>query len=134
MGFEIGESVGDYRITGVLGAGGYGEVYRAEHTITKRLEALKALTPGRSHTAEEEQRFLREIQLHASLAHPNIASVHNAFSTKLGLVLVMELVEGESLEAMLQRGRIPLEAGVDYILRCSRRWDTRTRMRCCTGM
>lgn len=116
MGFDIGEHVGDYRITGVLGAGGCGEVYRAEHTITKREEALKTLAPGRAHTADEEQRFLREIQLHASLAHPNIASVHNAFSTKLGLVLAMELVEGESLEAMLERGRIPLETGIDYVL------------------
>ncbi len=116
MSFEIGERVGDYRITGVLGAGGSGEVYRAEHTITKRVEALKVLAPGRAHNTEEEQRFLREIQLHASLAHPNIASVHNAFSTKLGLVLVMELVEGESLEAILRRGRIPVETGVGYVL------------------
>ncbi len=116
MGFHIGEHVGDYRITGVLGAGGCGEVYRAEHSITKRVEALKILAPGRAHSADEEQRFLREIQLQASLAHPNIASVHNAFSTKLGLVLAMELVEGESLEAILERGRIPLETGIDYVL------------------
>lgn len=116
MGFETGERVGDYRITGVLGAGGCGEVYRAEHTITKRVEALKVLSPGRLHSPEEEQRFLREIQLHASLAHPNIASVHNAFSTKSGLVLVMELVEGETLEAKLQRGRVPLQTGIEYVL------------------
>jgi hypothetical protein len=116
MGFETGERAGEYRITGVLGAGACGEVYRAEHTITKRVEALKVLAPNRPHSGEEERRFLREIQLHASLAHPNIASVHNAFSTRLGLVMAMELVEGESLETILQRGRVRLEAGIEYIL------------------
>lgn len=114
--FQIGENVGDYRILAVLGAGGAGEVYKAEHAITKRVEAIKILARGRPHGAEEEQRFLREIQLQASLDHPNIASVYNAFSTSHGLALAMELVEGESLEAILQRGRIPLETGTGYIL------------------
>jgi serine/threonine protein kinase len=68
-----------YRITGILGQGGMGSVYRVEHTITRRVEALKVAVRGRPAVAGEDERFLREIQVQASLAHPNIASVHNAF-------------------------------------------------------
>jgi eukaryotic-like serine/threonine-protein kinase len=114
--FLVGEAVGDYRILGVLGSGGSGEVFKAEHTITKRIEALKVLSYGRPRTLEDEQRFLREIQLQATLDHPNVAGVHNAFWTDSGLVLAMELAEGESLETILGRGRIPLAAGLQYIL------------------
>jgi len=116
MSLAVGEIVGDYRITGVIGGGGSGEVYRVEHTITRRVEALKALASGRHHPIDEEQRFLREIQVQASLQHPNIASVHNAFFTRDGLALIMELVEGEALDAILERGRIPLAAAVAYAL------------------
>jgi serine/threonine-protein kinase len=114
--FDIGEIVGDYRVVGVLGAGGSGEVFKAEHTITKRAEAIKVLSLGRPHTTEEEQRFLREIQVQASLDHPNVASVRTAFWTANGLVLAMELVEGESLESIIARGRVPLGTAVGYVL------------------
>ena len=114
--FLVGEAGGDYRILGVGGSGGSGEVYKAEHTITKRIEALKVLGSGRPRAMEDEQRFLREIQLQAALDHPNVASVHNAFWTDSGLVLAMELAEGESLETILERGRIPLPAAIQYIL------------------
>ncbi|MGE5648402.1 MAG: serine/threonine-protein kinase [Acidobacteriota bacterium] len=114
--FEVGEIVGDYRVVGVLGSGGSGEVFKAEHTITKRAEALKVLSAGRPHTIEEEQRFLREIQVQASLDHPNVASVRTAFWTTSGLVLAMELVEGESLDSIIARGRVPLGVATGYIL------------------
>lgn len=114
--FQIGETVGDYRILAVLGAGGSGEVYKAGHAITKRVEAIKILARGRPHGGEEEQRFLREIQLQASLDHPNVAAVYNAFSTSHGIALAMELVDGESLETILERGRIPLATGIGYVL------------------
>jgi len=65
--------------------------------------------------ADDEQRFLREIQVQASLQHPNIAAVYTAFRTQWGPALVMELVRGESLRAVLERGRPPLEEGVRYV-------------------
>ncbi len=112
--FTVGDVVGDYRILGVVGAGGCGEVFQAEHIITRRIEAVKVLALGRPHSVEEEQRFLREVQVQASLDHPNIASVHNAFWTSAGLVLAMEFVEGESLEKILARERPSIETVLGY--------------------
>jgi hypothetical protein len=116
LSLEVGSRIGDYRILSRLGAGACAEVYEAEHVITRRVEAVKILAEGRPPTPEEEQRFLREIQVQASLHHPNLAAVHNAFSTPQGFALVMELVKGESLRAILERGRMPLAQGVGYVL------------------
>jgi len=116
MGLEAGAQIGDYRVLSKLGEGASAAVYEGEHTLTKRREALKVLQDGRYHVPEEEERFLREIRLQASLQHPNIAAVRTAFSTPDGPVLVMELARGESLSAILVRGRIPLERGIDLVL------------------
>jgi eukaryotic-like serine/threonine-protein kinase len=115
MSLEAGTQLGNYRILSRIGTGAYGEVYEAEHAITRRHDALKILT-GRVHSAEEEQRFVQEIRLQASLQHPNIAAVYNAFGTPHGLALVMELVPGEPLSAFLARGRIAIERGVPLVL------------------
>src|SRR5262249_3259916 len=77
---------------------------------------IKILSNARPHTDEEEQRFLQEIRVQASLHHPNIAAVYNAFSTPYGLALVMELVHGEPLSAILARAPIPLDRGVALLL------------------
>jgi serine/threonine-protein kinase len=116
MSIEVGTHLGEYRILSRVGAGAYGEVLEAEHVITRRRDAIKVLVDGHLHIAQEEQRFLREIQVQASLHHPNIAEVYNAFSTAHGLVLVMELVRGEPLSAILARGRIPLDRGIGLVL------------------
>jgi hypothetical protein len=116
LSLEVGSRIGDYRIVSRLGAGACAEVYEAEHVITRRVEAVKILAEGHPPTPEEEQRFLREIQVQASLHHSNLAAVHNAFSTPQGFALVMELVKGESLRAILERGRMPLAQGVGYVL------------------
>ncbi len=114
MSFHVGEIIGDYRIIGIIGAGAMGRVFQAEHRITKRKEALKVLTAD---LADESQiaRFTREIEVQARLSHPNIAAVHNAFRSDDRFVLVMELVEGQTLENLLRQGRIPLETGLGYI-------------------
>ncbi len=116
MNLESGTRLGDYRIVSRLGAGACAEVFEVEHVITRRIEAIKILAEGRPATDEEEQRFLREIRVQASLHHPNIAVVHNAFWTPYGAALVMERIQGESLRAILERGRLPLEQGVGYVL------------------
>ena len=114
MGFEIGGTIDTYRITGVVGRGGMGRVYQVEHTITKRVEAMKVVIGGQPDSEEHAQRFLTEIRLQASLSHPNIASVYNAFWLNGDLVLVMELVEGPSLQDLLEAGPIPLDTGIGY--------------------
>jgi serine/threonine protein kinase len=101
-----------YRIIEPIASGGMGQVFKAEHVITKRIEAVKLLSGAG--TEEEADRFLREIQLQASLSHPNIAAVYNAFCMEDDLVMVMELVEGEPLRNVLQRGRLAPEFAIRY--------------------
>jgi serine/threonine-protein kinase len=60
-------------------------------------------------------RFMREIEIQGRLSHPNIARVHHALHCKDSLILLMESVEGRSLEKLLQAGRVPLRSGIDYI-------------------
>jgi len=114
MSLEIGGQLGDYRILSRIGFGAYGEVFEGEHVITRRHDAIKILTDRRQRTEEEEQRFLREIQVQASLHHPNLVTVYTAFRTQYGLALVMELVPGEPLSAILAKGRVPLRVGMSY--------------------
>lgn len=101
--FQVGQSLGDYAILQELGKGGYGRVYKVEHTITGRREAMKMLAATGANAAEQSERFLREIRLQASLSHPNIAVVHTAFWINDDLALVCELLEGESLQQLLER-------------------------------
>ncbi len=116
MSLDVGAQIGEYRILSRIGGGAFGEVFDAEHVITRRRDAIKVLVDGRLHIPEEEERFLREIQVQASLHHPNLAAVYNAFPTPHGLALVMELVRGEPLNAILERGRIPLRLGIGLVL------------------
>ena len=114
MSFGIGDTIGTYRIVAAIGSGGMGEVFRVEHVVTKRVEAMKILAAATSSSPEQDQRFLREIQLQASLSHPNIAAVHNAFWEDGHLVMIMELIQGASLRTLLEGGRIPLTTAIDY--------------------
>jgi len=116
MSLEAGTHLGDYRILSRIGTGACGEVYEGEHVITRRRDAIKILLNGQLHIPEDEQRFLREIQVQASLHHANIAEVYTAFATPYGLALAMELVPGEPLSAILARGRVPLCRAVELVL------------------
>src|SRR5579883_2928453 len=99
------ESIGPYRITGKLGAGGMGEVYRARDSKLNRDVAIKILPPAFSGDAQYMQRFEREAQVLASLNHPNIATI---YGVEQGAI-VMELVEGEDVQ-----GPVPLPVALDY--------------------
>jgi serine/threonine-protein kinase len=111
---QIGDAVGDYRVIGIAGSGGMGTVYKIEHVITRRIEAMKLLPPGASDDPELVARFEREIQVQASLHHPNIVAVYNAVRNGDLIALVMEYVEGESLQRMLEAGPLPVETAVDF--------------------
>src|ERR1700730_17449497 len=114
MSLHVGEAIGDYRVIGIIGAGGMGQVFQVEHKLTKRKEAMKVLLADLADETQV-QRFKREIEVQARLNHPNIAAVHNAFRLKDRMVLVMEFVEGQTLENLLKQGRPPLETGIDYV-------------------
>ncbi len=115
MPITVGHQIGDYEITGILGAGGMGQVYQVRHTISNRTEAMKILAPGRAVSDDFAARFLREIQLLASLHHPNITELHTAFRHDGELIMIMEFVEGHTLSAKLNSASMTLAGGLAYI-------------------
>ncbi len=115
MSIRIGDVLGDYQVTGVLGRGGMGKVFRVRSLITDREEAMKIVLPDLDENPAVADRFLREIKVHASLQHPNIAALHTALRIEDRLVMILELVEGVSLEEMLRDGPIAIPAALHYI-------------------
>jgi serine/threonine protein kinase len=111
---RIGDVVGDYRVIDVAGSGGMGAVYKIEHAITRRIEAMKLLPPGSCDDPEQVRRFEREIQVQARLHHPNIVALYTAVRDGNSIGLVMEFVEGESLQRRLEAGPLPVETAVDF--------------------
>ncbi|HEY4364507.1 MAG TPA: serine/threonine-protein kinase [Bryobacteraceae bacterium] len=113
MTFQPNDTIADYQILGILGQGGMGAVYRVRNLLSGREEAMKVVLPGTGSTdADSEERFLREIKIQASLQHPNIAVLRTAVRADQNILMIMELVEGSSLEAMLRRGPLPLAQAV----------------------
>jgi serine/threonine protein kinase len=115
MAIQIGDMLGDYQVTGVLGRGGMGKVFRVRSLLTGREEAMKIVLPDLDEDPALADRFLREIQVHASLQHPNIAALYTALRIDDRLVMILELIEGVSLEEMLRRGRVEVPVAVHYI-------------------
>lgn len=114
MTIQIDDVVGDYRVIGIAGSGGMGAVYKIEHRITKRIEAMKLLPPALTEEPEQVQRFEREIQVHSRLHHPNIVELYNAIRVENSSALVMEFVEGDSLQHVLESGALPFKTAVSY--------------------
>jgi eukaryotic-like serine/threonine-protein kinase len=104
-----GSRLGGYEILSALGAGGMGEVYRAQDTRLKRDVALKILPDSFAGDPDRLARFEREAQVLASLNHPNIAHIHGLEESGGVRALVMELVEGEDLAHRIARRPIPFE-------------------------
>src|SRR3984893_7405750 len=101
----IGQSIGAYRITAKLGAGGMGEVYRARDTKLDRQVAIKILPKSFAHDPERLARFEREAKVLAALNHPNIAQIYGLEER----ALIMELVEGPTLAERIAHGSLPVE-------------------------
>jgi serine/threonine-protein kinase len=100
--------IGVYEITGWLGAGGMGEVYRARDTRLNRDVAMKVLSDAFALDPDRVARFAREAQLLASLNHPNIAAIHGIEDGPTGCALVLELIEGPTLADRIAQGPISL--------------------------
>jgi serine/threonine protein kinase len=106
----IGKTVGHYRITAKLGAGGMGEVFLAEDTRLERKAAIKFLPAEMAADPERRQRFLIEAKAASALNHPHVCVVYDVGETDDGLPFIaMEFVEGQSLDAVVKQG--PLEIG-----------------------
>ncbi len=118
----IGTTLAHYRITAALGAGGMGEVWRAEDEKLGREVALKVLPQDLAADPERLARFEREAKVLASLNHPNIAHLYGLETVQSGMdsdadagtttFLVMELVAGDDLSERIERGAIPVDEAI----------------------
>ena len=104
-----------YRLERKLGEGGMGEVWAARHTVTRRQLALKLLKVA---ARSQAQRFVREARAASAVDHPNVVTVHDIFELDDGTpVMVMELLDGESLQERLDRdARLTIEQLADLML------------------
>jgi Tol biopolymer transport system component len=105
--FSDGTRFGPYEVTGQIGAGGMGEVYRATDTNLKRDVAIKVLPTAFAADADRLARFRREAEVLASLNHPNIATIFGLENADGRTVIVMELVEGPTLADRIAQGPVP---------------------------
>ena len=106
----IGKTLSHYRIVDKLGAGGMGEVYKAEDTRLKRQVALKVLPHDMAENPDRLRRFQREAELIASLSHPGIVTIYSVEEAEGIHFLTMELVSGRTLGDLVSPGGMELEA------------------------
>ncbi|MBN2476308.1 MAG: serine/threonine protein kinase [Pirellulales bacterium] len=114
QGKHRGFFLGPYRILDLLGSGGMGSVYLAEHQMMRRRCAIKVLPPKESkRESSTVQRFYREAQAVAALDHPNIVRAYDVNKTRIGETevhyLAMEYVDGQDLQRMVEK-----QGGLDY--------------------
>ena len=115
MVLSSGTLLGPYEIQSPLGAGGMGEVYRARDTRLDRTVAIKILPSHLSANPEAQQRFDREARAISCLSHPNVCQLYDVGSQDGTSYLVMEYLEGETLEDRLRKGPLP----IDQVLKCA---------------
>ena len=108
MALTFGTRLGVYEVTAQIGVGGMGEVYRARDTKLGRDVALKILPPAFTADADRVARFEREARLLASLNHPHIGAIYGFEDAGNVPALVLELVEGDTLDDRVRRGPLPL--------------------------
>jgi Protein kinase domain len=127
---------GRFTIIEKLGEGGMGVVYRARQHSVSREVAIKVLSAGLVRDPTSIKRFLREATLASRLAHPNVVSVLDFGQTQDGVFyLVMELVEGQTLDAVLKReGPSRCRGWCGWWPRSATRSTARTRCRSCTAI
>jgi len=114
MGLTSGTKLGPYEIVSPLGAGGMGEVYRARDTRLERDVAVKVLPANLSSDPSLRQRLEREAKAVSKLSHPHICTLHDIGHQDGVDFLVMEYLEGETLEQRLTKGALPAEQTLRY--------------------
>ena len=113
MASESVERIGDYEVLAPLGSGGMGRVYKVRNVISNREEAMKVLLPDFASDPDLAARFMAEIRTLAGLEHPGIAQLRTAFQYQNQFVMVMEFVEGTTLDRLAAQIRIPLDRILD---------------------
>jgi serine/threonine-protein kinase len=111
----IGTSIGNYQIQRLIGEGGMGKVYLAEHPGIGRQAAVKVLTPSDAADPQIVSRFITEARAANSIRHPNIVDIYDSGVLDGGTpYIVMEFLDGETLKDALARGPLPLADAIDW--------------------
>ncbi|HTF69307.1 MAG TPA: serine/threonine-protein kinase [Edaphobacter sp.] len=118
--FQPGDTLGSYKVLGLVGRGGMGEVYRARDTRLKRDVAIKVLPRALAADRERLRRFEQEARSAAALNHPNIISVHDMGTADGSPYIVSELLVGQNLREVLRHGPLPARKVLDYALQAAR--------------
>jgi tetratricopeptide (TPR) repeat protein/tRNA A-37 threonylcarbamoyl transferase component Bud32 len=113
-----GTTVGRFHIRARLGAGGMGEVYRAEDTVLKRAVALKRMAPHLRDDPSSRRRFLHEAERASRLNDPHIAGIYDVLQESGEVFLVMEFIEGETLRRRLNQP-MSLDTFLDLAVQCA---------------
>jgi eukaryotic-like serine/threonine-protein kinase len=111
-----GQVFGSYEVKSLIAAGGMGEVYRAIDTRLDRVVAIKILPAQLSDDLDRRERFKREAKIVSSLNHPNICALYDVGVQDGTQYLVMEHLDGETLQDRIKRGTVPLARAVDYLI------------------
>jgi eukaryotic-like serine/threonine-protein kinase len=111
---------GRYRLVRQLGEGGMGVVFEAVHLHTDRRVAVKWLHERIAAHPDARARMIREARATGRVTHPNVVSIHDVVDEDDCLFLVMELLEGETLEDALSRGDVPIERAIRWLLAAMR--------------
>src|SRR5688572_4419888 len=116
MPLSTGARLGPYEILSPLGAGGMGEVYKARDTRLDRSVAVKILPESLAGDPQFRERFDREARAISQLEHPHICPLYDVGVQGGTSYLVMQLLDGETLAARLQRGALPLPQALEYAI------------------
>ena len=109
-----GTKLDGYEVLGPLGAGGMGEVYRGRDSVLKREVAIKVLPAFVSQDPDRLHRFQQEAQAAAALNHPNILAVYQFGAFGGAPYLISELLEGDTLRQLMQRGPLAVRKVIDF--------------------
>jgi serine/threonine protein kinase len=110
----VGQTILHYRVIEKLGAGGMGEIYKAEDTRLKRIVAVKALSPRLSTDPERRKRFFQEARAASALNHPNIITLYDIISDDDMQCIVMEYVAGKTLRDVIPAGGLRAPQALQY--------------------
>jgi Tol biopolymer transport system component/tRNA A-37 threonylcarbamoyl transferase component Bud32 len=110
----IGKTVGHFEITGELGQGGMGSVYKARDQHLDRPVALKVLLPETVNDPDRRRRFVQEAKAASALNHPNIVHIYDIYEVDGVLYIAMEYVAGKTLDHVIPRKGLPLSGALRY--------------------
>ncbi len=116
MGLTPGTHLGVYEIITLLGAGGMGEVYTARDTRLDRTVAIKVLPASLASDPQFRERFDREARTISQLDHPHICALYDVGNQNGTAFLVMQFLEGETLEHRLKKGALPIDQALQYAI------------------